>query len=402
MHFLLKIYSFLVGKSDASDDEKKAYLDSLSEPRDDLDRAYFNYRCSVYGQKPLGIFIMNFAGFLAIPLFWVLYLFNLLLVKKEPKTAFLINSKNRAGDAYNYAGRIPEELQKEFPDLEEMHLDAFPRFSEGVLDAKAWGLWFRFFLRHPFSGFINFRSLVNLAGFNKLLKKYQPKMIATARAELNGCSSLISCLCEKKGAEFVNLMHGEVMTNPVYAFVRFSRFYLWDAHYTEIFRWARAAEGQYRVFFPDIYKKQLAADAKINYFMNYILTGDERTRLDRNIMEVRRVLTELVKQGKKCKVRPHPRWSDYQKVCEVFQDTGIDVENPREIRTDASIAESEYIAGTFSTVLTEAFYFGKPVVLDDVTDQNVFLSMQKRMYFLLSQKHRLLSEFCKNDIGEEG
>ncbi len=56
-----------------------------------------------------------------------------------------------------------------------------------------------------------------------------------------------------------------------------------------------------------------------------------------------------------------------------------------EIKTSESIDNSEYIVGVATTVVTEAYYGGKKVLIDDVTDKEEFESLKSRGYLMLKK-----------------
>lgn len=394
--FLIGLYAKIMKKKEISNREMKQYIDSFSEPKDDYDRVYDNQQCAICGSSRCAMVLLNGIGLLAIPAFVFLYSLNRFLLRKEKKQkALLVCATNRTGKSYDYSGRIPQALYKEFGQIKMLKLQSFPRFTEGVLDFKCFFCWFGLVIRHPLSGFMNFRALLNLAGYNKLMIQYSPKAIINARQELNGFSSLITRLMESKKCEYINLMHGELMTDPNVAFVRFSRFYIWDAHYKNVLGWARVPSEQFIVFMPDLYKKRLERKENPDFDIAYILTGDEKTGVDPNLKKLKKILTALQENGCHCKVRPHPRWSNYQIVCKTFEGTGVQVDNALEVTTEETLKNTKYVAGHFSTVMTEAYYQGIPVILDDVTDRAVFQKMQDKMYFLLNKDHLLLSEMLE-------
>ena len=374
-------------------DEQKKIIDSFPEPRDDFDRAYFNYQCNTRGMFPLTRVLLDFSCFFAVLLFVLLFIINRIFYRKknEKRDAIIICAANRVGQKYSYEGRIPEDLLKEYKNIIELKLDVFPKFTEGVFGINAFKTWLRFFIRHPFSGFINFRCLINIMAVNKLIITYSPKAIIIARAELNNISSIVSCFCELNHIRYINFMHGEMMATMNTAFVRFTNFYIWDKHYIKVLVWGRAPEDQFVVYQPSIYNFHVQKTYAPQYDYTYILCGNEYTGIDETIRSVCDILKKLVGYGYKCKVRPHPRWSDIDELNRVFFGTGIDIENPKEINTEKSISDSKYVIGTFSTVLTEAFYMGIKIIIDDLSDPDLLKNLENSMYFLLDKKHELLS-----------
>ena len=393
---LLRLHDLLLKSSGLSLSEMKARIDSFPEPKDDYERTYFAYSCYKYNCNMVGKAILDVAGVIAIPFFLIKYSFNRFFIKKEHIDAVIINANNRAGESYSYKGRVPEELYNEFENVEEIHLDKFPKFSEGVIGFKALRCWNRFFIRHPLSGYINFRALLNIMGTNRIITMYSPKAIIIGRAEARDTSSLLTNLCEANNCEYINIMHGELVLGVVSPFVRFSRFYIWDEHYKIICNWSRAESSQYRVFLPEIYKIKYEERKDYSYYLTYILTGNENDKIDRNAVALREILIKFENSGKKCKVRPHPRWSDIEYLNQVFEGTDILIENPREVAVGESLKDSEYVVGTFSTVMSEAYYVGKKVLIDDITDSELIRRLEEKKYILVEKAGRFSEIVCKD------
>lgn len=393
--YFLRIHKLILKHLDISLSELKNRIDSFPNPKDDFERTYFAYRCHCGNCNMLGETVLDIAGFIAIPFFIALYSVNRIFVRKRHIDAVIINANNRAGECYSYDGRVPEELYDEFKNVEEIHLDKFPKFSEGVISFKALRCWNRFFIRHPLSGYINFRALLNIMGTNHIIKMYSPKAIIIGRAEARETSSLLTELCESNKCEYINIMHGELILGVISPFVRFSRFYIWDEHYKKICNWSRADSSQYRVFLPEIYKIKYDEQKDYPFYLTYILTGNENDKIDRNAVTLREILIKLENSGKKCKVRPHPRWSDMEYLKQVFDGTDILVENPRKVTVKESLKNSKYVVGTFSTVMSEAYYGGKKVLIDDITDAELIRKLEDEMYVLVEKAGRFSEIVCK-------
>lgn len=402
--FIWTIYSFLSKNKDFTFEQQKEMIDSYKEPNNDFERTYFNYNASIQGCSKFSLLIMDFLGIVVIPIFLMLYCINRLRKSISYNCfhhdAILINNNNRIGVKYDYEGRVPEELINQYSDFVVLKFDVFPRFTEGVISFPAFKIWFSFFFRHPFNGYINFRSLINIMAFNRLILEYSPKIIVNARAELNNISSLITLLCEKNDIEYINFMHGEVLTSINTAFVRFSKFYIWDEHYKEIFKWSRCPLNQFVVYKPAIYKQDIInSEKKPGYYITYYFSGDEKKRIDKNAENVLYLLNLFERKGYHCKVRPHPRWSNIEHLKHIFRNSYVEIEDPQKISVMDSITSSVYIIGTFSTVLSEAYYMNSTIVIDDITDKELYINLKKMKYILLSKPHMLFSELLqKNNI----
>ena len=125
------------------------------------------------------------------------------------------------------------------------------------------------------------------------------------------------------------------------------------------------------------------------YFATYFFS-DETIE---EALTIYRIFKKFEQYGLKTKVRPHPRFSDTQMLKEVFSD--IEIEDPRDCGIADSITYSLYTVGLNTTVLSEAFFSGKKVVMDDMSNTKKFRSLDERGYIMIKRPHILLSELEK-------
>ena len=382
-------------------DYQKQIIDSFPEPQSDYDRVDFNY---LVLRKVKGIsvkrLIFEVASVFAIPILLVLYTINRLCYRNKKQNigkTIIIESYNRKGKAYDFEGRVPE-FGIDYNPVFIYKTGAFPKITGGVIGRTALKIYLKFVCRHPFWFFYNLRCLVNLMGYNKLLYLHSPKAIVNSRMEVNPMSSIISCLCESCGCEFICFMHGEVMIDINTAFVRFSHFYIWDHYYIDVFKWSRCDMGHYVIYKPELYMLPDSSVTLPRYYLTYYLTGNEKNGVDLKANEICKILVDISKSGKRCKVRPHPRWSSLDQLKLIFDKTNIEIEQCKILPVKDSILDSEVVIGTFSSVLTEAYYLGKKVYIDDVSDPALIKELVMKKYFLLSKEVGFLSELLNDQI----
>ena len=97
-------------------------------------------------------------------------------------------------------------------------------------------------------------------------------------------------------------------------------------------------------------------------------------------------------------MRPHPRFSDLDFIQKIFKD--IEVENYLEYNLDDSISDTLYIIGLNTTVLSQAYFSGKKVVIDNISMKNNFRDLKEKSYIMINRPHILLSNLI-NSIGME-
>ncbi len=391
----IRLLSKLNRSEDMSIREQKELIDSFPEPRNDVDRTYYQYRCVFAGKSRASIVVLEAAGILMCIPALAAYLVNRIRYgsrKKEQKDIVFLNTKNKYGMTYKYSVFIPPRYLQNRESMEVFEYEKYPPLFWGRFGRKAFRTWAGLALRHPLRGYMNFNCLMHLMSLNRICWEYSPKEILCYRAEGKYESSVLASFCESQGVEYNNFMHGELLLSKKRAFVRFTRLYLWDEHYKEIFRWGRSDERQYCIYCPGILNRDYRDSAEPPFYLTYYLSGgSDETKYHENVPEIAEILKRLQRSGKRCKVRPHPRWSDMDAV-RACCGGEIPIEIPSEVGLDDSIRQSAYVAGTMSTCLLQAFSGGKPVILDDVTAPGYFQRMRESRFILMNKPHLCLSE----------
>ena len=68
------------------------------------------------------------------------------------------------------------------------------------------------------------------------------------------------------------------------------------------------------------------------------------------------------------------------------------IENPKEISIKESLSRTKYAVGLATTVLSEAYFEGRTVVIDDISSKEKFDNLERRNFICLRRPHFLLSE----------
>lgn len=402
MYRFKKFIKFILNnqtKKYVSISEKKARIDSFIYPKDDYDRVYFNYLCNNLGIDLFTLVLKNILGLLAETISLPIFLINNLISinKKHKVDAIYLITENRIGIKYSYEGKFPNELNNIYNNILTLKLGAFPELFNGFLSLDVFKIWVRFIIRHPFSGFINYRCLINLASYKRLIKIYSPKAIINARVEVNNMSSLVTYLCETNNCEYICFMHGSIKNDSLTAFVRFSKFYLWDKHYIKILDWARCDKKQYVLYEPEFiqYRKRHPDAKKCKKIVTYYFSGSTCTENDENAEKVIKLLENLTNKGFCCKVRPHPRWSDRNEILKLTQKSNVIFEDPLLVSINESLLKTNYCIGLYSTVLLEAIYTDNIVVVDDITAKEIYSNLITENFIVFFKEHILLSELLK-------
>ena len=371
---------------------EKSYIDSFNEPTDDIDRVYFHFSCLEYWKKKKNNRWKDLLAYLFVAFLLPLYFFNGLFTKKrETVRAVFIISSSRESGTYDYTGVFPIELEKEFPDLKKLVFNRYPSLFSGVLSRDALKLWLQLVRRYPLEGYMNWLCFSHIMSAERLRKMYSPKAVVNFRMEFNWASSLITKYYEDNGISHINFMHGDYLADIRRAFVRFTKCYVFDKHYIDVFLWSRSPKGQFVVYKPTIHNGIIPKNEHPQYYLSYYFSGEEG-----NIYELVEVLVNLVKIGHVCKVRPHPRYSNKELISKAFESTGIIIEDCT-VPIEQSIADSQYVAGRKSTVLTQAYYAGKTIVIDDISMPETYDNMRESMDIMYYREHIRLSKFMNKN-----
>ncbi|MHB8132288.1 MAG: hypothetical protein ACYDEX_25325, partial [Mobilitalea sp.] len=178
-----------------------------------------------------------------------------------------------------------------------------------------------------------------------------------------------------------NYMHGEKLLGINDCFCSFSRFYVWDNHYIDIFNREHCKTNRYIV--ENIWAPLSYLDHKkiIKNKLTYYLQIESTPEL--NALE-----SKLLKLKNKYDIyiRPHPRSTDlkYKHLLSFFQLDNSPIEE--------SLETSEFIVGKYSTVLLQAYYANKKVVIDDCTNPLLFKKLKECRYILTEKNVLRLSE----------
>ncbi len=234
-------------------------------------------------------------------------------------------------------------------------------------------------------------ALKELAFHSFLLENYEFKALVVYINERNIFSPILKERYEQDGKEFISFMHGTNLFFLINSFMSFSRYYIWDQDYQELFEKDMLCNiNKYKVYTPiklqHRFEKKEYYDKDITY---YLSAQDEKAQkiLIKVIKKLRSINVNLL-------VRPHPRVSMDKKI---YPEGALENSNFDIIK---SIDQSEYIAGVSTTVIEQAYYGGKKVILDDVTSPEEFESLKSRGYLMLKKLEEknvvLFSEYLKD------
>lgn len=363
--------------------EWKVFLDGLKKSEDPVDVAYNKYLCRMHlFSRPKRLF-MNLLG-LGATVVELVYLLRENRSLKPKQAGVAVLEKSRA--VPNFSDIVPEQIYTEYETV-TVSENFNSKFGTLCKEAKAW-LW-KCVKRHPFSFFFNYLVYVELAAHSHFLLEYNPEATVVYVNERNVASAIITALYEQGDRKFISFMHGEYLLQLIQGYMCFSEYYVWDDFYVDMFKNDLNCQiREYRVYAPKkLQKKWDFTGIEPEYFCTYYFSGEST----QTIINLAGILAEFEAKGKKCKVRPHPRnVVHFKDILSSFE--GVVIEDSREVPLRDSLAQTEYVVGLTSTVLSEAVIEGKKIVVDDLSDPNQFASLAERRSAVLNREHILLSD----------
>ena len=362
------------------------YLNKFSEPQDDFERSYFKYKC--------------FTEYCYYKRKWILAIYNLGSMVLLP---FVHSKLRKANHSDNFIEKVdivienvprlpnidvmPEELLQKYRKVKEVEkID----YLESLLSDFGEEIYQELRKRYFTSFYFRMIVLQKLGQFSRYLECYHPNAIAFYSCEREFSGPLQTLLCERSGAEYISFMHGDYLSTLSFAFQRYSVYYVWDESYKEMFKVLKCSSPM-----PIYRPKKLKGIAKVikeedcDYFATYYFSDETREEA----AKIKRVFDKFETYGLRTKIRPHPRFSDIAMLKKVFNN--IEIEDPKSCELDDSITRSLFTIGLNTTVLSEAFFSGKKVVMDDISNNEKYRGLEERGYVMINRPHLLLSELTK-------
>jgi len=359
-------------------DKQKKYIAHFREPKDDIERGYFQYRCQMRFNNPIVTFILNIVS---LPMM-IMYLRkgnSSIVDGRDADAVFFSDGKP--------ANIIPDELREKVSDIEivnEKKENLTKRDKEFVKS-----LW----KRYPFSWQFLLKCLIKIRFYSYEIERLHPSCIIVCN-EYSFTSSVLTTYCEEKGIQHINVMHGEKLYFMRDSFFRFHECYVWDDHYKDIFECLRAEKKQFKVAIPASLKIDTVGASKTIDYTYYL--GAEKDNILKTIVDS---MSELQKKGLRIAIRPHPRYSDIHEIHNTAPN--VEIEDTKTFTIEDSLRRTGHAVSVYSTVLNQASCNDIGVVLDDVSNPSKFSRLKEIDYIMLSKPHELLSELLeKKDESE--
>lgn len=357
-------------------EKQKQYIEHFPEPKDDIQRSYFQYKCQMRFNKPIITFVLNIASF---PLL-ILY-----LLKRGSKTT---NSDKSVANIFFADGKpdniIPNILRNSIGDIAVINEKKELLTKEDKRFIRA--IW----KRYPFSFQFVVKCLLKVRYYSYEINRVNPQNIIVCN-EYSFTSSVLTKYCEERGINHINVMHGEKLYYMRDSFFRFHECYIWDDYYRELFLKMRAAQSQFKVAIPP--SLQFPNNITVSKTKDYTYYfGWESGETLKSIVLA---MNELEKNGYKVAIRPHPRYTDLDEIRNYAPE--LEIEDNRCISIEQSLMRTNNAISVYSTVLNQAYNNGIGIVIDDFSDKEKFEKLEERQYIMINKPHILLSSLLKTD-----
>lgn len=353
-------------------EKQEKYIQKLGQPKDDLERSYFQYKCQMQFNGQLITFLLNLAS-LPMAIFYLLKPGTVVNMGKDDKKDCVFF---RDGLPMNV---LPKSLQKRYKVIEYNPIEGT------LLTAKDRKFIRKVICRYPFSWHLILKSIIKIRKYSYAIDKYAPEAIIVC-GEYSFTSSVLTVYCEERNIKHIDVMHGEKLYYMRDSFFKFDECYIWDEYYGKVLASMKADENQFVVEVPASLKFDGELIRTHKYDYTYYLGAESEEVLKK----ISKILEQLYKSGKKISIRPHPRYSNMDLIKKIF--VFANVENTAKISIEQSLLQSSAAISLYSTVLNQALCNSIPIIIDNMSNPENFNKLKELGYVCLYKEHRLLSE----------
>ncbi|HAF28025.1 MAG TPA: hypothetical protein DCG75_03160 [Bacteroidales bacterium] len=337
-----------------------------------LDRSKKQYLAHKFLNGRVHFFVLNFISFFSLPFLILVYLF--LSVLNIFKKKISVNKKLIV--IYNNAPAI-KSLISNYNIIYKSGF--FICFKDLTYIVKV-------ILKFKLPPFFLIKFFIKITQYSYSFNKLGVCVVATS-SEYSFLSSALTDYCHFYGRKHFNLMHGEKLFNIRDSFFEFDKAYIWDEYYINLYNSLKAKNGQFEIELPVIFEELIDKNSnqkKQTNLVKYYLNGSETK-------EQLEIINSIIKNSKYKNIifRPHPIYSDMKELKKL----GVTLESSTMNIID-SIIEAKVVISKYSTVLFQARYINKSIVIDDVSNPSIYNMLVDTDYILLSKPHLKLSELC--------
>lgn len=399
MRFIKKIYAKLVvGDIKESDkepdvDEWLSFLSRYSKTDDYITNIKNKYACRQFHFRLWKKVLLEIAAF-PIMIYKIISLFSNTKDLPKVNTNTLLIEKKVDVD---YRDVIPNKLLAEYDDTVSVINNRDSRQLKEMLSKEAVDILKPLIRQSWYHPYLIIWCIRELAKHCAYIERYNIKGTVVYIEERNVASPLIRELYERTGRKFISFMHGEYLLRLIQGFMSFSEYYIWDAAYEEMFAdILKCNIGKYVLYKPRKLEKRWNLETITpEIFCTYYFSAESKE----SIKKIADIFKKIESCGKICRVRPHPRYSQWNYIYQFFPIEMI--EEATEVSIEESLGRTHYVVGLATTVLAEAYFEGRTVVIDDLSSKEKFNNLKKRRFICLNRPHILLSDLVRKATCEE-
>ena len=355
-------------------EDQESFLNSLGEARNDIDRGFKQYLCQNFFVPKWKVLLFNVAATLMVPLMVLFYLLKGLFVRKGERVGSIIEKKGMEEV-------IPAVVKDKYqPDNRYWNESS----SMSLMDI---GFFLKLVARSPHHPYFVFKAMMNVVRYSDMIRRHSTSVMIEF-GEFSFSSSILTAYCHRYGVKHIDIMHGEKLWFIRDAYFHYDECYVWDEYYANLFRSLKAEPTQFRVALPPSLQIDTEAHSNLDMYADYkyylALYSEEQ------IAGIVRSMAFAKQEGKTVKYRPHPRYSDMGLLRKYV--TEDDIEYPAQVGILESVSNLEFAVGSYTTVLSQAYFSGKKVILDDITYHQQYEDLKKMKYILASNNLDTLSK----------
>ena len=217
-------------------DKQRKYIEKLGNPRDEIERSYFQYKCQMQFNGKGITFLLNLVSFPVAIIYWFKYGKNGQVNQMEPKSLVFF----RDGKPENI---LPKSLKNKYDTIESNPVEGT------LLTEKDKKFIKKIIYRYPFSWQFILKCLIKIGRYSFAIEEYSPEAIAVC-AEYSFTSSVLTAYCKQRNIKHIDVMHGEKMYYMRDSFFKFDECYIWDEYYGKVLTSMKADRNQFVVEVP--------------------------------------------------------------------------------------------------------------------------------------------------------
>lgn len=353
--------------------KQKSFLERMGEARSDIERGYKQYLCQNFFVPCWKVWFFNIAAAVMLPFLVMFYLVKGLAVRKGEHVETMIERKGM--DEV-----VPGVVKKKYhPDSRYWNHGASMSFGD-------LGFVVKLITRAPHHPYFVLKTWLNVVHYSDMIRRHSPSVMIQF-GEFSFSSSILTDYCHGHGVRHIDIMHGEKLYFIRDTFFHYDECYVWDEHYVDLFKMLKAEPTQFKIALPpSMHIDTLKYSNPLAYadYKYYLANFNEE-----EIISIVDSMDFARNEGKSVKYRPHPRYSDMNLLKKYVLEENI--EYPKMVSIQESIANMGCAVGSYTTVMVQAYFSGKDILLDDVTFKRQYDKLKELKYILSSVNGNCLS-----------